>query len=128
MPWLAEYEAFHKAQRGQPGAKYLLHVSGTLSGGFGDRMRAMMYTIRAAAAGKRIALFQWDTPHALTKFFLPASGIDWRVDGLDLSNATLIDMKPAYDVFGYGRLGGMEDRVISIKVGDYCPKHALCRC
>ena len=90
MPWLSEYEAFHKATRGAPGAKYLVHsVDGIYSGGFGDRLRGMLYALRAAAAMKRVVLFRWSYPHAVTHFFAPAGDIDWRTDGVDLSGGGL---------------------------------------
>lgn len=161
MPWLEEYEAFHAANRGKPGTKYLMHtVTGIYSGGFGDRcaamieqhahimparalarrlgrmadagerrgrcaaigslhvraarpeswaactaprrprlptapapgsprLRGMLYALRAAAAMKRVVLFQWSYPHALSNFFEPAGRIDWRPDGLQLPEAGL---------------------------------------
>lgn len=85
MPWLAEYEAFHAANRGKPGAKYLVHaVTDRMSGGLGDRLRGMLYVVRAAAASRRVVLFKWTHPHALMHFFEPGGPIDWRPDGLNL--------------------------------------------
>ena len=86
MDWLAEYEAFHKANRGRPGAKYLVHsVDSGLNGGVGDRLRGMLFTVRAAAASKRVLLMRWATPHPLHHFLEPADGgIDWRMDGIEL--------------------------------------------
>jgi hypothetical protein len=64
--WIAEYAAFHKQHRGQPGAKYLLYSACPGSSGLGDRVRGMMYLARQAAAAKRVVLFTWrDEPHEL---------------------------------------------------------------
>lgn len=62
--WMSEYAAFHKQQRGQPGAKYLVYAACPGSSGLGDRIRGMMYLTRQAVALNRVILFTWrGAPH-----------------------------------------------------------------
>lgn len=62
--WLADYAAFHKQQRGQPNAKYLVYAACPGRSGLGDRIRGMMYLTRQAVALNRVILFTWrGAPH-----------------------------------------------------------------
>jgi hypothetical protein len=119
MPWLKRYEDFHKSARGKSGTKYLVHrVGSKMSGGLGDRLRGMLYTVRVAAAANRVAIFIWTHPHVLTNFFEPASEIDWRSDGIrGLSDGpvfTAIDGPLA--AIRNGSIYAMQDRVITLQV------------
>jgi len=62
--WMAEYAAFHKKHRGEPGAKYLVYSVCPGYSGLGDRIRAMMYVTRLAVSLQRVVLFTWKgEPH-----------------------------------------------------------------
>lgn len=87
-PWLADYAKFHQQQRGQPGARYLVQVADIhsgLNGGFGDRLRGALFTVRLAQALGRVALFTWKTPFELEAFFEPAGSINWSTRGLNVT-------------------------------------------
>jgi hypothetical protein len=85
--WFLQYEQFHLTNRAQPRAKYLIHkvpATAAASGGLGSRLNAMIFTLRAAAAMKRVVLFTWEFPYGLTNFFVPAATIDWTLHGLNV--------------------------------------------
>jgi hypothetical protein len=80
--WIEEYAKFHGRAIKSGSAKFMLH-SCTGNGvkycaGTGDRMRAMMETVKLAMHSKRAVLFQWDSPAALELVLQPKL-IDWRV-------------------------------------------------
>jgi hypothetical protein len=57
-----------RANRGKPGAKYLVYTACPGSSGLGDRVRGMMYLTRQAAAFGRVILFTWrNEPHELQR-------------------------------------------------------------
>lgn len=60
--WLLDYEKFHAEHRGKRGTKYLVHQVTGESGGTGDRIRGMLFSIRAAAAMGRVLLAKWTIP------------------------------------------------------------------
>lgn len=82
--WFQQYEAFHAAAKGKPGTKYLIHQVPEhkvgKSGGFGDRLRGMLYALRLAVASNRVLLFTWDRPVELNQLLVPSGSIDWTVD------------------------------------------------
>lgn len=126
MPWLSDYETFHKKNRGALNARYLVHkVNSSMSGGLGDRLRGMLYTVRAAAAGNRVVLFEWSHPVSLDFFFEPGS-INWRPDGLTLPKGPVfaaID-RPWHELRS-GLLFSMKEDVITVHTNQYidspCP-------
>ncbi len=63
--WLTDYIAFHKANRGQPGAKYVVATCNTWCcpcGGLGDRLRGILYILMIARIHKRCAQLDARTP------------------------------------------------------------------
>eukprot|EP00775_Hariotina_reticulata_P003895 gene3895-4149_t len=89
--WFLQYEQFHLTNRAQPRAKYLIHkvpATAAASGGLGSRLNAMIFTLRAAAAMKRVVLFTWEFPYGLTNFFVPGGAIDWTLHGLNVPAET----------------------------------------
>lgn len=90
--WFTQYEVFHAAARGKPGTRYLIHQvpahSTGKSGGFGDRLRGMLFALRLAAATKRVLLFTWARPVELHHLLVPAGAIDWTTDGVPGYNTT----------------------------------------
>lgn len=84
--WFTEYETFHAAARGKKHTKYLVHEipshSIGKSGGFGDRLRGMLYALRLAAITKRVLLFTWARPVELHHLLVPAGPINWTLDGI----------------------------------------------
>lgn len=115
--WLLEYEQLHAAMRGKPGTKYLVHEVAGLAGGLGDRLRGMMFSVRAAYALKRVVLFTWQHPADVTAFLRPPpnSSINWTLDGIgrqhgkvlqmidstkpDISNGALLELKDEFLTF-----------------------------
>lgn len=81
--WLDRYESFHAKTRGHPSAKYLVHEVMGLAGGLGDRLRGMLFAVRAASSLNRVVLFKWNHPYPLESFFQPASSIDWTFIGIE---------------------------------------------
>eukprot|EP00775_Hariotina_reticulata_P004788 gene4788-5038_t len=83
--WFEEYERFHSQHRLEAGAKYLVHKAAhASSGGLGDRLRGMLFTIKAAYALKRVVLFTWADPFEVTNFFVPAGAINWTLHGITM--------------------------------------------
>lgn len=84
--WFQDYESYHAAARGQAGTKYLVHQvpdhSVGKSGGFGDRLRGMLYALRLAAASKRVLLFTWSRPVELHHLLVPSAAIDWTINSI----------------------------------------------
>ncbi|GLC34709.1 hypothetical protein PLESTB_001231700 [Pleodorina starrii] len=79
-----EYRELHKANRGAPGARYLVYSCGpgqNFCAGTGDRVRGMLYMLRVAAVHRMVFLATWANPANLTLFMEP-NEIDWRPDGL----------------------------------------------
>lgn len=90
--WLAEYAAFHATARNDPSAKFLIwtcnlehrpgasrYVLGNDCNGLGDRLRGIMWMVRAAAAAGRVLLAMERMPAPLEAYLEPPpGGIDWR--------------------------------------------------
>lgn len=89
--WFENYERFHSQHRLQAGTRYLVfRGEQALSGGIGDRVRGMLYTIKAAYALKRVVLFTWADPFEVTNFFVPAGSINWTLQGISLEPGPLM--------------------------------------
>ncbi len=54
----------------------VLHLS---SAGLGDRIRAMMETVKLARYSERAVLFEWANPADITVALQPANELDWRL-------------------------------------------------
>jgi uncharacterized membrane protein YgcG len=78
--WILQYEQWHTAKKGIPGAKYLIADAPGIVG-VGDHLRGFMYALRVAAATNRVLLLRWEHPGNLTDFLVPGSGIDWQWQG-----------------------------------------------
>ncbi|EFJ42172.1 hypothetical protein VOLCADRAFT_107362 [Volvox carteri f. nagariensis] len=109
--WLDEYREFHKANRGAPGARYLVYYCGPgqdLCAGTGDRVRGMLYMLRVAAVHRMVFLAQWDNPVNLTVLLSP-NEIDWRPEGLPTEVISRIGKAhntfPDRDFFGLSEWG-----------------------
>ncbi|GLI65084.1 hypothetical protein VaNZ11_008520, partial [Volvox africanus] len=82
--WMDEYREFHRANRGAPGARYLVYYCGpdqNTCAGTGDRVRSMLYLLRVAAVHRMIFIAKWSLPNNLTLVLEPHE-IDWRPEGL----------------------------------------------
>lgn len=77
--WLHRYREFHMTNRGNDSARFLVHEGHQhTSGGFGDRLHGIGFSLRLAAATNRVLLLRWKFPADVTNFFIP-NQIDWRV-------------------------------------------------
>lgn len=84
--WFVNYEQFHRDRRSQPGSKYLIHEASTrLSGGLGDRLRGLVFTLRLASALQRVLLASWQHPADITEFLSPPGDINWSKDGIEIN-------------------------------------------
>lgn len=52
------------------------------SGGFGDRLRGMLYALRLAVASDRVLLFSWERPVELHQLLVPSGRINWTLEGI----------------------------------------------
>ncbi|GAX74853.1 hypothetical protein CEUSTIGMA_g2299.t1 [Chlamydomonas eustigma] len=128
--WINEYAEFHKEAIKSESVKFMLYsCSGTSSrycAGVGDRMRAMMETVKLAKHSQRAVLFQWDFPAAL-EIALQPNLLDWRVkpkyeldkitDRLDLGWSTWMPWNESQrdpPVLRDGTLASQEERLISL--------------
>lgn len=115
--WLNRYEQFHLSTRGQPNAKYLVHQTAPgLAGGLGDRLRGMMFTVRAAIALQRVVLFTWSHPFEVDNFFTPAGLINWSIQGLAYQPGKLLTFidSPNQQVIS-GDLTGLTDTFLTFQ-------------
>lgn len=134
--WFKDYEAYHAAARGQPGTKYLVHQVPDhkvgKSGGFGDRLRGMLYALRVAAASERVLLYTWARPVELHDLLVPSGAINWSTSGIPDFQAGL-DKAPVlrfmngahHPVLLEGKLGNMTEPFVVLQTN--ARMEALCK-
>lgn len=110
--WINDYEKWHGENRGQPGTKYLVHQAVANSGGMGDRLRGMLYTVRVAYALQRVVLFTWSHPYNLDHFFVPGGSINWTLEGINYQAGrvlSFVDGPPNALVNGGGLINASDE-------------------
>ena len=83
--WMQEYASWHRQHRNDPDARYLMYschdqMNGqkvTRCGGHGNRIKHICWTLRAAAASRRVLLVDWLSPEHLEEYLGPVA-VDWR--------------------------------------------------
>ena len=83
--WMREYASWHKQHRHDPGARFLMYschdeMNGERAGacgGHGNRIKQICWTLRAAAASRRVLLVDWASPEDLEEYVAPVA-VDWR--------------------------------------------------
>ena len=83
--WMQEYASWHRQHRSDPDAKFLMYschnqMNGqkvTRCGGHGNRIKHICWTLRAAAASRRVLLVDWLSPEHLEEYLGPVA-VDWR--------------------------------------------------
>lgn len=126
MTWLHEYEGFHRKIRGSPSATYLVHEVEGGSGGLGDRLRGMLFTVRLAASLNRVVLFKWNHPAPLSNFFVPGSSIDWTLDGISYKRQSVFQYMDVFDSDRLARnVAAKADKFVTVitnmKMNATCP-------
>jgi len=95
-----EYASWHEQHRNDPDARFLMYschdqMNGqkiTRCGGHGNRIKHICWTLRAAAASRRVLLVDWLSPEHLEEYLLPVA-VDWRPN--DAERAILADTADA---------------------------------
>lgn len=79
-PWLAKYKKFHDENKGLPNTRYLSMwcTEKIRCAGLGDRLRGIMFALRAAYVYNMVLLINIDQPLPL-EFFLGPNQIDWSI-------------------------------------------------
>lgn len=83
--WMREYASWHKQHRHDPDARFLMYschdeMNGQragVCGGHGNRIKQIFWTLRAAAASRRVLLVDWASPEDLEEYLAPVA-VDWR--------------------------------------------------
>ena len=83
--WMQEYAAWHRQHRNDRGARFLMYschdqMNGQragVCGGHGNRIKHICWTLRAAAASRRVLLVDWQSPERLEEYIGPVA-VDWR--------------------------------------------------
>ena len=83
--WMQEYAAWHRQHRNDPDARFLMYscheqMNGQRAGacgGHGNRIKQICWTLRAAAASRRVLLVDWASPEDLEEYVAPVA-VDWR--------------------------------------------------
>ena len=83
--WMREYASWHKQHRHDPDARFLMYschdeMNGQragVCGGHGNRIKQICWTLRAAAASRRVLLVDWASPEDLEEYLAPVA-VDWR--------------------------------------------------
>ena len=103
--WLDDYARFHRLERAQPTARYLVYTCRPLMPGgptdkrptlrpfhclgIGDRFRLICLLLRVAAVYRRVLLIDWQSPVPIERFFSPAH-IDWRLTDSERDMLTML--------------------------------------
>ena len=83
--WMQEYAVWHRQHRNDPEARFLMYschdqMNGQragVCGGHGNRIKHICWTLRAAAASRRVLLVDWLSPEHLEEYLGPVA-VDWR--------------------------------------------------
>ena len=77
--WLLNYTSWHSHHRHSHAVNFVMYscharMKGipNICGGHGNRFRQIIWTLRVAAASKRVLLVDWVSPEFLTDFLEPA--------------------------------------------------------